>query len=63
MEYSQAITETTGEVGDFTYPPHTYYLNEAGKLVGFKSAFTGELKEFTKPMAFSKTRRKFKKEK
>lgn len=66
MEYSEAIIETTGTVSTskdetFTYLPHTYYLNKAGKLQGYKSCLTGETKWFSKPLAFYKTRRKFKK--
>ena len=61
MEYKEILLEVTGTADGFTYPEHTYYLNQAGKLAAFKSAFTGEFKEFTKPLAFYKTRRKFKK--
>ena len=61
MDYVEAIIEITGKVDDFTYPEHTYYLNKDGKLIGYKSIFTGKVEEFSKPMAFYKSRRKFKK--
>lgn len=58
-DIKEAITETTGEVDGFTYPAHTYYLSANKKMVGFKSAFTGELKFFSKTMSFDKRRRTF----
>jgi hypothetical protein len=53
------LVEITGKVGDFTYPPHTYYLNKAGKLAGFKIKGEKEIKWFEKPLAFDRRRRLF----
>lgn len=58
-DIKEAITETTGTVGDFTYPAHTYYLANNGKCLGFKSCMSGKTKWFTKTMTFSKARRTF----
>ena len=54
-EYS-VITEVTPGLKQ-----HTYYLNKAGKLAAFKPEGGTEVTHYTKPMEFSKTRRKFKK--
>jgi len=54
------IKETTGTVGGFSYPPHTYELNSAGKLVAFTPE-NGKRVIFAKPMMFDKKGRKFKK--
>ena len=58
-DIKEAITEITGKVGDFTYPAHTYYLANSGKLLGFKSCTDGKTRWFTKTMTFDKARRKF----
>lgn len=57
----EGLKEITGVADGFRYPEHVYILNDAGKLVGFIKEGTTELKEFSKPMAFYKSRRKFKK--
>lgn len=57
---AEVLIETTGTVDGFTYQPHTYELNNAGKLVAY-TPVGGDRKVFTKPLAFSKARRKFKK--
>lgn len=56
----EKLLETTGLVGDFKYPANTYYLNDAGKLVGFK-AEDGTETMFNNAMAFDKRGRQFKK--
>lgn len=56
MEYKEILVETTPEL-----LPHTYYLNDAGKLAAFKRAGEDEIKVFTKPLMFDKKRRTFKK--
>jgi len=56
----QKLLETTGTLDGFRYPSNVYYLDEAGKLVGFLNE-KGEEKLFTKPMMFDKRGRKFKK--
>jgi hypothetical protein len=53
----EILVETTG--GDF--PAHTYYLNSEGKLIAFKKCNDDTIKVFSKPLMFSKTKRKFKK--
>ncbi len=40
-------------------PNHTYFLNAAGKLVGYKISGKDKFKIFTKPLMFDKARRKF----
>jgi hypothetical protein len=54
----QVILETT-EWADNT-PNHTYALNDAGKLVGYRKV-SGEIVVSKKPIFFDKKRRKFKK--
>jgi membrane protease subunit (stomatin/prohibitin family) len=54
----EVLLETT-EWADNT-PNHTYVLDDAGKLVGYRKS-TGEIQVFTKPMRFDKRLRKFKK--
>jgi hypothetical protein len=54
----QVILETT-EWADNT-PNHTYVLNDAGKLVGYRKA-SGEIVVSKKPIFFDKKHRKFKK--
>ena len=55
LEVSEILVETTNGLHS-----HEYHLNKAGKLVAFKPV-NGELQQFTVPMMFSKSRRKFKK--
>jgi hypothetical protein len=54
----QVILETT-EWADNT-PNHTYALNDAGKLVGYRKV-SGEIVVSKKPVFFDKKHRKFKK--
>lgn len=54
------LCETTGTVGDFTYQPHLYYINEKDKLVWFQVAdYSRGLDKYNKPKAFDMRRRKF----
>ena len=41
------------------FQPHTYYLNEAGKCVGYSKSGEESIKIFNKPLMFSKSYRKF----
>ena len=43
------------------FPQHTYFLNEAGKLIAYRKANGGVLTTFSKPLSFSRSRRKFEK--
>ena len=52
----EVILETT----DWDTPNHTYVLNDAGKLVGYRTA-GGEIRVSKKPIRFEKRYRKFKK--
>jgi hypothetical protein len=54
----EVLLETT--VWEDSTPNHTYVLNDAGKLVGYRKA-SGEIQVFTKPLRFEKRLRKFKK--
>ena len=57
----EVLKETTGTVGDFTYEPHTYYVNKkSGKLVAFQPV-GGQVQVYEKAKAFSKRYRKFEK--
>lgn len=56
-EIKEILVETTG--GEF--PPHTYYLDEQGKLAAFKKFNEDTIKYFGKPLMFAKRGRKFKK--
>ena len=60
MTKYNALQEITEWDMDFQ-PNHTYFLNEAGKMVAFMKKGTTEIIYSKKPMSFSKTRRKFKK--
>ena len=65
-DIKEALLETTGSVPvvketTFTYHPHTYYIANNGKLLGYKRCDNNEVKWFAKTKAFSKTHRKFKK--
>jgi|TARA_R110000764_G_scaffold219493_3_gene307202 hypothetical protein len=54
-----ALKEIT-DWGSYTYVPnHTYFLNAAGKLVGYKKSGKDEFVTFKKPKPFDKARRKF----
>jgi hypothetical protein len=55
----QVILETTEWEGNT--PNHTYVLNDAGKLVGYRRASDGEIFVSKKPIFFDKKHRKFKK--
>ena len=64
------LRETTGQVGDFFYQPHIYYVDsKKGKLIAYKR-FTGldelameygDIEFFTRPLSFDKRRREFEK--
>jgi len=54
------LRETTGTVGEFTYQPHLYYVNEKDKLVWFQVAdYSRGLDKYSKPLSFDMRRRKF----
>jgi len=53
-DYCKVLVETT----EGLYP-HTYYLNEGGKLVAFKREGESAPFFFNKPLSFSRSRRKF----
>jgi hypothetical protein len=55
----EVILETT-EWADNT-PNHTYVLNDAGKLVGYRKVSDGKIVVSKKPIFFDKKHRKFKK--
>ena len=44
---------------DYSQPNHTYFLNDAGKVVGYKLSGKEVFKTFSKPLSFDKARRKF----
>lgn len=56
FEYKECLLETTSDL-----LPHTYYIDDNGKIVAFKRAGQEEIKVFSKPLSFSKRYRKFKK--
>lgn len=56
-DLKEILVETTGE----GFLPHTYFLNSDGKLIAFKRYNEDTITEYSKPLMFSKTRRKFKK--
>lgn len=58
MKKYNALRETTVWDMDFQ-PNHTYFLNEAGKMVAFIKKGTKDIIYNKKPMSFSKTRRTF----
>ena len=60
MAKYNALKEVTVWDMDFQ-PNHTYFLNEAGKMVAYIKKGTTEILYNKKPMSFSKTRRKFEK--
>ena len=43
----------------YNQPNHTYFLNAAGKLVGYKISGKDKFVTFKKPLMFDKARRKF----
>ena len=43
----------------YNQPNHTYFLNAAGKLVGYKVSGKDKFVTFKKPLMFDKARRKF----
>ena len=43
------------------FPQHTYFLNKEGKLTAYRKANGGVLTTFSKPLSFSRSRRKFEK--
>ena len=55
-DIKEVLLETTADL-----PKHTYYINTADKIAGFKREGTDSIKWFTKPLSFSKRYRKFKK--
>jgi len=53
------MKETTGQVDNFFYQPHTYYVDrKAGKLHKFITA-CGQETVFTRPLKFDTRRRTF----
>lgn len=60
MKKYNALRETTVWNMDFQ-PNHTYFLNEAGKMVAYIKKGTTEILYRDKPCSFSKTRRTFEK--
>jgi hypothetical protein len=48
---------------DYTVPNHTYAVNDAGKCVAYKKAGSDHVHVFSKPRMFSKSYRKFVKQK
>jgi hypothetical protein len=59
MKYN-ALKEVTVWDMDFQ-PNHTYFLNEAGKMVAYIKKGTSEIIYSKKPQSFSKSYRKFEK--
>ena len=53
MNYNGLLEKTEG------FLPHTYFLNEAGKCWGYTKSGTAVIERFKKPLAFSKSYRKF----
>ena len=56
FDIKEVLVETTPEL-----LPHTYYLGTDGKLVAFKRAGEQDITYYTRPLKFSKSKRKFKK--
>jgi len=57
---TQALKEITNwSECEYDQPNHTYFLNDSGKLVGYKLSGRDEFKTFSKPLSFDKARRKF----
>ena len=58
----EVLRETTGTVGDFTYPPHVYYINKkSGRLVAFRPVGGKFIAYDGRGYSFSKSFRKFEK--
>lgn len=54
------LRETTGQVDDFFYQPHLYYVNEKDKLVWFQAGdYSRGLDKYPKPLKFDMRGRKF----
>lgn len=47
------------EITDWNFPNHTYHINDKGKMVAYVKAGTEEIITFSKPLSFSRSRRKF----
>lgn len=60
MKKYNALKEVTVWDMDFQ-PNHTYFLNEAGKMVAYIKKGTSEIIYTKKPKSFSKSYRKFEK--
>jgi hypothetical protein len=60
MAKYNALKEVTDWDMDFQ-PNHTYFLNEAGKMVAYIKKGTSKILYNKKPMSFSKSYRKFEK--
>jgi len=58
MAKYNALKEVTDWDMDFQ-PNHTYFLNEAGKMVAYIKKGTSKIIYNKKPMSFSKSYRKF----
>jgi hypothetical protein len=57
---TQALKEITDwSECKYNQPNHTYFLNDQGKLVGYKLAGEDVFTTFAKPLSFTKTGRKF----
>jgi hypothetical protein len=54
----KAFREVT--VWEDNTPNHDYVLNDAGKVVAYRKAGTKDWLEFSKPLPFSRSYRKFK---
>jgi len=59
VEVLQEITKWDASKLEYVQPNHTYFLNKAGKMVGYVIQGTEKLIEFNVPKAFSKSYRKF----
>lgn len=57
----EGLKEVTGTCDGFRYPENIYILNDAGKLEGYIREGETVIQWYSKPLAFYKTRRKFKK--
>ena len=57
----EVLLEVTAWGADYPVKNGTYAVDkDSGKLVAFRN-YSGDIKVFTKPMMFSKSKRKFKK--
>lgn len=55
MKYNGLKEITTG------FPQHTYFLNEAGKLMAYRKVSDDTLTVLNNPLSFSRSKRKFEK--